>query len=115
MGIYEQKDWLLPMKDGGCIAYAMKEIGTEGELLGITLTKYYGIDYIWIMEIKGVKIGDKFKYQKYGIGKVVDFHIVTSLKTGKLVQYLCVAKLIDSLATNEFEIPFATVIRNKTK
>jgi hypothetical protein len=46
MGIYEQKDWLLPMKDGGCIAYAMKEIGTEGVLLGIMQIKYYGIDYI---------------------------------------------------------------------
>jgi hypothetical protein len=67
------------------------------------------------MEIKGVKIGDKFKYQKYGIGKVVDFHIVTSLKTGKLVQYICVAQLVNGLATNEFDIPFATVIRNKTK
>ena len=67
------------------------------------------------MEIKGVKIGDKFQYQKSRIGKVVDFHIVTSLKTGKLDQYICVAKLVDSLATNEFEIPFATVIRNKVK
>jgi hypothetical protein len=46
MGIYEQKDWLLPMKEEGCIAYAMKEIGIEGVLLGITLTKFYGNDYI---------------------------------------------------------------------
>jgi hypothetical protein len=34
------------MKDGGCIGFAMKGIGIEGELLGITLTKYYGNDYI---------------------------------------------------------------------
>ena len=67
------------------------------------------------MEIKGVKIGDKFKYQKNLVAKVVDFHIVTSVKTGKLVQYLCVAQLVNGLAKNEFEVPFATVIRNKTK
>jgi hypothetical protein len=67
------------------------------------------------MEIKGVKIGDKFKYQKNLVAKVVDFHIVTSVKTGKLVQYLCVAQLVNGLAKNEFEVPFASVIRNKTK
>jgi hypothetical protein len=67
------------------------------------------------MEIKGVKIGDKFKYQKNLLAKVVDFHIVTSVKTGKLVQYLCVAQLVNGLAKNEFEVPFASVIRNKTK
>ena len=67
------------------------------------------------MEIKGVKIGDKFKYQKNLVAKVVDFHIVTSVKTGKLVQYLCVAQLVNGLAKNEFEVPFASVIRNKVK
>ena len=67
------------------------------------------------MEIKGVKIGDKFKYQKNLIAKVVDFHIVTSVKTGKLVQYLCIAQLVNGFAKNEFEVPFASVIRNKTK
>ena len=67
------------------------------------------------MEIKGVKIGDKFKYQKNLVAKVVDFHIVTSMKTGKLVQYLCIAQLVNGLAKNEFEVPFASVIRNKIK
>jgi hypothetical protein len=67
------------------------------------------------MEIKNVKIGDKFKQGKNLEAKVVDFHIVTSLKTGKLVKYICVAQLISGLAKNEFEVPFSTVIRNKIK
>jgi hypothetical protein len=67
------------------------------------------------MEIKNVKIGDKFKYGKNLTAKVVDFHIVTSLKTSKVVKYLCIAQLIGGLATNEFEVPFASVIRNKIK
>ena len=67
------------------------------------------------MEIKNVKIGDKFKQGKNLTAKVIDFHIVTSLKTGKVVKYLCIAQLIGVLATNEFEVPFASVIRNKIK
>ena len=65
------------------------------------------------MEIKGVKIGDKFKSGKNLTAKVVDFHIVTSLKSGKVVSYVCVAELVNALAKNEFDVPFATVIRNK--
>jgi len=68
------------------------------------------------MEIRNVKIGDKFKQGKNLTAKVVDFHIVTSLKTGKMVKYICIAELTNTaLATNEFEVPFATVIRNKIK
>lgn len=65
------------------------------------------------MEIKGVKIGDKFKSGKNLTAKVVDFHIVTSLKTGKVVSYVCRAELVNALAKNEFDVPFATVVRNK--
>ena len=65
------------------------------------------------MKIKGVKIGDKFKSGKNLTAKVVDFHIVTSLKSGKVVSYVCVAELVNALAKNEFDVPFATAIRNK--
>jgi len=67
------------------------------------------------MEIKGVKIGDKFKLEKTKIAKVVDFYIITSLKTGEIVKYACIAKLVNGLATNEFEVPFASVVRNRIK
>ncbi len=65
------------------------------------------------MEIKGVKIGDKFKHGKTLKAKVIDIHVITSMKTGKLVGYRCMASGEGTLATNEFEVPFATVVRGR--
>lgn len=64
-------------------------------------------------EINGVKIGDVFKYKRSITCKVIDFHAIMSIKSGKLIGYKCIAKGIGTMATNEFEVPFATVIRNR--
>jgi hypothetical protein len=63
--------------------------------------------------INGVNIGDVFKTGNIKKAKVIDFQVVTSFKTGKLIGYKCIAKSIGTIATNEFEVPFATVIRNR--
>lgn len=65
------------------------------------------------IEIKGVKIGDVFKTGKNLKAKVVDFHVVTSMTTGELIGYKCIAKGVGTMTSNEFETPFATVMRNK--
>ena len=64
-------------------------------------------------EINGVKIGDVFQYKRSIKCKVVDFHVIMSVKSGKLIGYRCIAKGIGTMATNEFEVPFATVVRNR--
>ena len=64
-------------------------------------------------EIMGVKIGDKFKPAKHLISVVVDFYEVTSLTTGKHICFKCIARVSNGLSTNEYEVPFATVVRNK--
>jgi len=64
-------------------------------------------------EIKGVKIGDKFKQGSSIINEVVDFYEVRSLKHNKIVEYQCVATDSKGLSTNLFIVPFATVIRNR--
>jgi len=65
-------------------------------------------------KIKNVQIGDSFMYNnKKAI--VVDFYIMTSYLTKKIIDYKCIAILVDGLAKNEFEIPFATVVRKKIK
>lgn len=64
------------------------------------------------MEIKGVKIGDKFK-SKNVTCEVVDFYELKSLVTGKIIGYNCIVKGLNTLSTNIFEMPFATVIRFK--
>jgi len=63
--------------------------------------------------INGVTIGQKFVYQKSKIGEVVDIYEVISLNTNSRVKYMCIAAGINSLATNQFEVPFATVMRYK--
>ncbi len=65
------------------------------------------------MEIRGVKIGDKFIKGKVHICEVVDFYEVKSLVTGQVVEHLCIARGVNTLATNTFETPFSSVIRNK--
>lgn len=65
------------------------------------------------MEIKGVKIGDKFKNGKHMICEVVDFWEIKSTTTGRLIKHECIVKGVGTISSNEFEVPFATVVRNK--
>lgn len=65
------------------------------------------------MKIRGVSIGDKFKNGTYKTAVVVDFYEVKSMLTGEVIRHECIAKGIDTLAKNEFHVPFNTVIRNK--
>lgn len=65
--------------------------------------------------INGVTLGDKFISRGTKVKAiVVDFHIVTSMTTGKLVGYKCIAQGI-GVSTNQFEVPFTTVVRGKIK
>lgn len=64
------------------------------------------------MTIKNVKIGDRFKTGRHTSAHVVDFYEVRSLTTGEVIEYKCIAKS-DTIATNSFEVPFSTVVRNK--
>ncbi len=64
-------------------------------------------------EINGVNIGDKFKQGNHITSEVVDFHEIRSVSTGELIGYKCVARGCGTMATNTFEVPFATVMRNK--
>lgn len=63
--------------------------------------------------LKNVKIGDIFMSGTKTRAVVVDFHVVTSMKTGKFVDYKCIAQGVNTMAKNEFEVPFATVVRNR--
>lgn len=71
------------------------------------------------MEIKGVKIGDKFKKQlaksKYSICEVVNFVERKSIATGEIIDYECWAKSTDNkiTLTGSFEVAFSTVKLNK--
>lgn len=65
------------------------------------------------MTISGVKIGDKFRQGKHAICEVVDFIELKSVTTGETKGYQCIVKGINSLATNTFDVPFATVARNR--
>lgn len=65
------------------------------------------------MTIRNVSIGDKFKKGKFHTYEVVDFYEVKSLVSGEVVEHLCIAKGINTLATNTFETPFSSVLRNK--
>lgn len=67
------------------------------------------------MEINGVKIGDRFT-EKTGskiILEVVDFLELRSLTDPDYVSHRCIAKCINGLANNRFEVPFSSVIRRK--
>ena len=65
--------------------------------------------------IKGVSIGDHFlnRGSKHLKCKVVDFLECKSMSTGEVFNYICIAEPINQLATNQFEVPFATVQRYK--
>lgn len=64
--------------------------------------------------IHGVKIGDKFKNGKHTICEVRDILECKSMYLGTVIKHICLAKAVDgSLSTNTFEVPFATVMRNK--
>lgn len=66
------------------------------------------------MTIRNVTIGDKFKpNNKHLIAEVVDFVETKSLVRNEVTGHICMAKLVNGIATNSFEVAFATVIRNK--
>ena len=67
------------------------------------------------MTIKGVSIGDKFIHGKNIKCEVVDFIGLYSISKGVLVGHQCIAKGIDTMSTNTFEVPFATVVRGRIK
>lgn len=62
--------------------------------------------------MNNVEIGDIFKTGKENKAQVVDFAVQTSVTTGKVIKSVCIAKAIGS-ATNEFEVPFSTVVINR--
>lgn len=65
------------------------------------------------MELRGVKIGDKFKNGKHLMAEVIDFYEVRSLITGEFIRYECIAKSTNEMAIGSFAVPFCTVLRNK--
>lgn len=67
--------------------------------------------------IKGVSIGDKFLKdgKKCFLAEIVDILEYKSLLTGEVTGYVPIAKLINGLATNTFDVPFSMVLRWKVK
>jgi hypothetical protein len=65
-----------------------------------------------IMEIKGVKIGDKFIKGKHQQCVVVDFYTVTNL-AGRVVRIECIAVQTNGFCSSPFEVAFTTVIRGR--
>jgi hypothetical protein len=65
------------------------------------------------MELRNVKIGDKFKNGKYLTAEVIDFYEVKSLTTGEIIKYECIAKSTNEMTIGTFSVPFTTVLRNK--
>lgn len=63
--------------------------------------------------INGVTIGDKFKEGRHNKAEVVDILEKRSLKTGEIVGYECLARMITGMATNTYPVPFSTVVRNR--
>lgn len=71
------------------------------------------------MTLRNVTIGDRF-YKQLVKGKqvecyVVDFTETKSMTTGQVIEQKCIAKSDNYGMGNSFEIPFATVLRNKIK
>lgn len=66
-----------------------------------------------ILEIKGVKIGDKFRPDnaKHIVAEVVDFLELKSMVTGEITGYQCIAKNITGFAKNTYEVTFTSVKR----
>jgi len=67
------------------------------------------------MTLKNVTIGDT--YQERGKAKaictVIDFHTVTNM-VGEIVRHECIATKELLGQTLTFEVPFSTVVRNRT-
>lgn len=64
------------------------------------------------MKIKGVSKGDRFNYKKE-VYEVVSVCNVVDIETNEVVDTKCYARGIKTLSKNVFEIPFATVMKNK--
>jgi hypothetical protein len=62
----------------------------------------------------GISKGDKFKKGKIICEVVAVCHVI-DIETGEIIGRKCYARAIDTLATNMFEVPFATVAINKIK
>lgn len=64
-------------------------------------------------EIKGVKIGDKFRPNnaKHIVAEVVDFLELKSMVTSEITGYQCIAKNITGFARNTYEVTFTSVKR----
>jgi len=65
------------------------------------------------LEIKGVKVGQRFMYDNHNMAEVVDFYEQKSMVTGEIIGYICIAKGVNTLSTNLFETSFSRVIRFK--
>lgn len=66
-----------------------------------------------IPTIRNVSIGDRFKYGKVIIAKVIDFHETKSMVTGNIISIKAIAVGTNTIAKNSFEVPFTTVVRYK--
>lgn len=64
------------------------------------------------MEIRGVKIGDRFK-KGHTNCEVVDFIELKSMVNNTIIGYQCWCKGTNGVSITNFEIPFATIIRYK--
>ena len=63
--------------------------------------------------INGVSVGDVFRIGKNGTAVVTDILEKRSLVDTALKGFMCMARSTQGLSSNEFEVPFSTVIRNK--
>jgi len=64
------------------------------------------------MKIKGVSKGERFNYKNEDY-EVVAVCNVVDIETNEVIDTKCYARGITTLAKNVFEIPFATVMKNK--
>lgn len=60
-----------------------------------------------------IKIGDKFMYNRHTKAEIVDIFKTYSTATGERGNDIFIAKGINSLSTNTFEVCKVTVIRNR--
>lgn len=63
--------------------------------------------------IHGVEIGDKFRWGKHLMAEVVDILECRSSVNGEILRHICIARPLNGLANNNFDVPFSTVVRNK--
>lgn len=62
-----------------------------------------------------VEIGDRFHYNgsKYKLSEIVDILDCYSRKTGELTGQIYLAKLVNGLSTNTFDVAKSTVVRHR--